>query len=114
MALLQITTIPLGQGLPSPAMLLFNYQVCGIMPVIDRKLVSVDNDDEHHKNLMHRQSKNDPNNDASQVFVSICIGSTVVVQQEDGELWTHGTFVGKGNQNHHNWSYKIQSQLQAE
>ena len=102
MASLQIRATPLGQGLPSPATLLFNCQVCGIMPVIDRKPVSVDDDKEHRKNLMHRQSKNDPNNDASQVFVSIPIGSTVAVQWEDRGLWTHGTIVGKGHHNHHN------------
>ena len=50
------------------------------MPVIDRKPVSVDNDDEHHTKLVHRQCKNDTNNDASQMFASIPIGSTVVVQ----------------------------------
>ena len=71
MALLQIRTTPLGQGLPSLPTLLFNCQVCSIMPVIDRKPVRVDNDDEHHKKLMHRQGKNDPNNDTSQISVSI-------------------------------------------
>ena len=80
MVLLQIRTTPLGQGLPSLATLLFNCLVCSIMPVLDRKPVSVDNDDEHHKKLTHRQGKNDPNNDTSQVFASIPIGSTVVVQ----------------------------------
>ena len=65
MALLQIRTTPLGQGLASPATLLFNHPVCCIMPVIDRKPVSVDNGDEHHKKLTHSQDKNDPNNDAS-------------------------------------------------
>ena len=60
MALLQIRTTPLGQGLPSLATLLFNHLVCSIMHVIDSKPVSVDNDDEHHKNLMHRQGRNDP------------------------------------------------------
>ena len=54
------------------------------------------------------QSKTDTNNDASQVFVSIPIGSTVAVQWEDGGLWTHGTIVGRGDHNHHNWSYNIQ------
>ena len=108
MALLQIQTTTLGQGLPSLATLLFNHPVCGIMPVIDRKPVNVDDDDEHHKNLMHRQSKNDTNNYVSQVFISIPIGSTVAVQWEDGGLWTHRMIIGKGNHNHHNWSYKIQ------
>ena len=54
------------------------------MPVMDRKPVSVDNDDEHHKTLVCRQSKIDMNNGASQVYVSIPIGSTVAVQWEDG------------------------------
>ena len=107
MALLQIRTTPLGQGLPSLAMLLFNHLVCGIMPAIDRKPVSIDSD-EHHKKLMHRQGKNQPNNDTSQIFVPIPIGSTVVVQCKDGGPWTHGMIVGKGNHNHCNRSYKIQ------
>ena len=108
MALLQVRITPLGQGLPSLETLLFNHPVCSIIPVIDRKLVSVENDDKHHKNVMHRQGKNNPNNDASPVFLSIPIGSTVVVQWKDRGLWTHGTIVGKGNHNYHNQSYKIQ------
>ena len=35
MALLQICTMPLGQGLLSPATLMFNRQVWDIMPVLD-------------------------------------------------------------------------------
>ena len=59
MALLQIRTTLLGQGLPRAATLLFNCQVRGIMPLMDRKPINIDNDDEHYKNLMHRQGKND-------------------------------------------------------
>ena len=36
------------------------------------------------------------------------MGSTVVVQQEDEGMWTHGTLLGNGNHNHYNRSYKIQ------
>ena len=86
MVLLQIHTTPLGQGLPSPATLLFNCLVCSVMAVIDRKPVSIDNDDKHHTKLVHRQYKNDTNNDASQVFASIPTGPTVVGQLEDGGL----------------------------
>ena len=50
------------------------------MPVIDRKAIGRDNDDEHHSKLIHRQHKNGTNNDASPVFASIPIGSTVAVQ----------------------------------
>ena len=53
MAMLQIRTTPLGQGLPSPAMLLFNFPVRGIMPVMDRPPINVDNDDKNHQTLMH-------------------------------------------------------------
>ena len=49
MAMLQIRTTPLGQGLPSPAMLLFNHPVRGIMPIKDRPAINIDNDDEHHQ-----------------------------------------------------------------
>ena len=56
-ALLQIRTTPLGQGLPSPATLLFNCPVCSIMPLMDRKPINIGNDEEHHKYVMHRQAK---------------------------------------------------------
>ena len=49
MAMLQIRTTPLGQGLPSPAMLLFKCLVRNIMPVMDRPPINIDNDDEHHQ-----------------------------------------------------------------
>ena len=57
---------------------------------------------------MHRQGKNDQGNDTSKIFMSIPIGSTVAVQQEDGGPWTYGTVVDKGDHNHHNRSYKTQ------
>ena len=75
---------------------------------MDRKPVSIDSDDEHQMKLIHRQSKNLTNNDASQIFASIPIGSTVAVQQEDRELWTHEMIVEKGDHNHHKQSYNIQ------
>ena len=39
---------------------------------------------------------------------SLPIGSTVVVQWEDGGPWIHGTIIGKGDHNHHNQSYNVQ------
>ena len=58
MALLQICTNLLGQGLPSPATLMLNRQVCGIMPVLDCKPVGQECDDKHHSKLVDRQNKN--------------------------------------------------------
>ena len=40
-------------------------------------------------------------------FASLLIGSTVVVQCNDGGPWTHGMIEGKGNHNHHDRSYNI-------
>ena len=59
MAMLQIRTTPLGQGLPSPATLLFKYPVRDIMPVMNRPPINIDNDVEHHQTLTYRQGKND-------------------------------------------------------
>ena len=106
MALLQIYTTPLGQGLLTLATLMFNQQVCSIMPVLDWKPIGKDYDDEHHSRLLERQHKND--NDASTIFESIPVGSAVAVQQEDGGPWTHGTVVSIGNHNHHDCTYIIQ------
>ena len=72
------------------------------MPVLDGKPVSGDNDDENHSKLVHRQHKSNRYNDASPIYASIPIGSTVVVQQEDGGPWTHRTIVGEGDPIHHN------------
>ena len=106
MALLQIHRTLLGQSLPSPATLMFNRQVHGIMPVLDHKPIGQDCDDNLHNKLVDRQQQN--NNDALPVFAYIPIGSNVGVQQEDGGPWTHGTIVGTGDHNHHSRSYTIQ------
>ena len=49
LALLQIRMMSLGPGLPSSATLLFNQIRRGIMPIINRIQISIDNDDLHHK-----------------------------------------------------------------
>ena len=41
-------------------------------------------------------------------YASIPIGSTVVVQHEDGGPWIHGTIEGKGDHSHNDRSYTIQ------
>ena len=69
-SLLQIQMTPLGQGLPSPAMVLLNCPIRGAMPVINRPLIGIDNDDDHHKVIIKRQTKNDKDKDTSKNFVS--------------------------------------------
>ena len=58
-ALLQIRSIPLEPVLLSPATLLFNNSIQGIMPIINRLPINSDNDDEHYEALVNRQAKND-------------------------------------------------------
>ena len=58
MALLQICMTVLGYSLPSPAMLMFNRPVCGVMPVIDHKPLVEDCDDDCHAKIIERQQKN--------------------------------------------------------
>ena len=97
----------MGQGLPSPATMLFNWLIRGILPIINRPPVGTDNDQEHYKVILKRQIKDDKSKGTSKIYVSIPIGSTVAVIQEDGGLWTHGTIEWKGDQNHHGSSYHI-------
>ena len=78
MALLQICTTLLSHRLPSPATLMFNRPVCGIMPVLDCKPLVKDFDDDCHAKLIERQQKN--NNDTSAIFPCIPMGSAVSVQ----------------------------------
>ena len=59
MAMLQIRTTPLGQGLPSSAVLLFTCLVRGIMPVMDRPHINIDNDDKYDKTFNVQARKND-------------------------------------------------------
>ena len=56
-ALLQISTMPVGPGLSSPVMLLINCPTMGIMPIVNRLLINLNNDDEHNEALVKRQTK---------------------------------------------------------
>ena len=57
LALLQVRMMLLGLGLPSPETLLFNCPTRGIMQIVNRALISMDNDEEHHKALIKGQTK---------------------------------------------------------
>ena len=70
------------------------------MPIINRPLISLNNDDNHHEALIKRQVKSDKNHDTPRTYASIPIGSTVVVQHEDAGPSTHGTVESKGDHNH--------------
>ena len=50
------------------------------MPTINKLPIGVNNDDEHYKALVKRQTKNDKNHDTSRNYAVIPIGSTVAAQ----------------------------------
>ena len=77
------------------------------MPIINRLPINSNNDDEDYEVLVTGQTRNNMNYETSRSYYCISIGSTVVVQQEDGGLWTHGTVVGRGDHSHSNRSYMI-------
>ena len=105
--LLQIRITPLGLGFPSLGAMLFNHPIRGIMPIISRLSICLNNDEEHYEVPVNRQTKNYKNQGTPRNYVSILTGSTVAVQHEDRGLQTHGTIEGKGDHNHHERSYNI-------
>ena len=98
---------PLGQGFFSLATILFNCQIRGIMQIINRPPIGVNNFEELYEALVKRQTKNDKNQCTPRNYISILTGYTVVVQCENWGLWIHSTVEGKGNNNHQERSYNI-------
>ena len=78
-ALLQVRMMPLGPGLPSHATLLFNNPTKGIIPIINRTSISIDNDDEYHKALVKIQTKMIRNMILPDIILFFSTGSPVVV-----------------------------------
>ena len=89
-ALLQLRSTSLGPGLPNPAMLIFSHPIIGIMPISNRLLINLNNDEEYYNVLVKIQTKNDKSHDTSRNNVSFALGSPVVVQCEDG-IYNHIT-----------------------
>ena len=72
------------------------------MLVVNRPPINSNNDDEYYEVLVNRQIRNDKIYDTSRIYASFSLGSTVVVQWEDGGPWTHGMVVERGDHNHSN------------
>ena len=77
------------------------------MPVINRAPINTNNDDDPYERSLERQEKTDQKYDTHRNYNSIAIGSTVVAQQEDRELWTHGTTIYKGDHIHNDCSNSV-------
>ena len=92
-ALLQIRSISLEQGLPSPGTLSFDQPKRSIMSILNRPLINTNNTDDHYKTLVKWQTEGGKIYDTLRNFYSISIGYTVVVQSDDGALRMHGAII---------------------
>ena len=61
--LLQIRSIPIGTGIPSPAMLLFNRPIRVLLSWFGREPININKDDEYYEALKSRQETYIKNND---------------------------------------------------
>ena len=77
------------------------------MQIINKLPINSDHDDEYYEALVNRQGMNDKKYDTARNYYLFSIGSIIVVQWQNGGLWTHGTVVGGGDHNHNNRSYTI-------
>ena len=104
---MQIRSTPFCPGLPSPGSIIFNRLVGGLLTRINRLLMMYDYDEENHNLSKLRQNKLTKYNDTLKDPISLCVGSTVAMQREDGGPRTHGTITEHSNKDHDGWSYKM-------
>ena len=90
--LLWIRPTPVGAGLASPAMLLFNRSIGALLPQTGIQPIKI-YDDEYYEALKSRQEEYTKNTDAYKDSTFFSAGSTIAVQGEVGVLWTHGVIV---------------------
>ena len=100
LTLLQIISMPIGSGLPSPAMLLLNRPIKCLLPEMYTEPIKINNDDAQHEVLKGHQIEYVKNNDNKKIHLFFSIESTVAVQWEDGRPWIHGV-IGEANGSDH-------------
>ena len=106
LALLQIWSVLIGAGLPSPATMLFNRLIESLSPEMNRDPINVNNDNLYCEALETCLRKNDAVKDTQKDPPIFITGATVAVQWDDGGLWTYGVIVKPNNDDHRErWSY---------
>ena len=106
MALLQIRSTMISPRFPRQPTLLFNRLTRSIPPQFNRQLVLYDNDESNPTVLIYRHPQSNEATYTHKNIPSLPTGSTAVVQQEDGQLWMHGTIIWHGSKDH-NGSHRI-------
>ena len=80
-SLLQIKFMPIGTGLPRPAILLFNRLKRALLSQINSKSINYNADDENYEAFILQQGKYLKNSDTHRDSISLPIGSMVVVKE---------------------------------
>ena len=75
--LLQISLMPVGTGLPSPATLLFNRPIRALFPQMNREPININVDKEHCETLKVHHDKYLKGSDRHKGSLSFLIGSIV-------------------------------------
>ena len=99
--------MPIGTGLPSLAMLLFNRPIRTLLPQVNRNPINYNADDENYKALKLQQDKYLKNIDTHRDSFSFPIGSTVALQRKDGGLRIHGVIVESNSTDLNGQPYKV-------
>ena len=107
LALLQIGSMTIGSGLPSPASILFNWPIRGLLPQIGRAQILFNNDDDHYDTIIKRQQNTYQNINSCKDCIIIAAGYTVAELIEDGGPQMHSTMLGHGSQYQNNISHRI-------
>ena len=90
----------LGTGLTSPATLLFNWPIRGLLPLINKEPININNDNVQYEALKVHQGKYVKNTDTCKDLLSFPIGSMVADQHKEGGQWIHG-FIKEANKSGH-------------
>ena len=92
-----------GAGLPSPATMLFNKLMKGLLPQMNRDPIYVSNDDPYPEALEACQMKNDKGKDTQTILLFL-----LPLQQQNRGLWKHSMIFKPNNDDHRGPSYTIQ------
>ena len=92
--------MPIDEGLPSPAILLFKRPIKSLLPQMNREPININNDDIHYEVLKAHHNKYVKNNDTHKDPLSFPTGSTEAVHCEDVEPWMHGVIKEANSSDH--------------
>ena len=79
--------MPVGAGLSSPATLLFNRPITGLLSQMNGEPIDINND--QYEALKANQSRYTEYSDTHKDSLSFPIGPMVAIQHEDAGPWTH-------------------------